>query len=78
VQLYTMAPASYSTEAGAPYGAGHCNFTKEQRLGVISLLDGWVRDGRVPGTAAITQAFPGDESVSQTFSPGPWPAQIGE
>jgi pimeloyl-ACP methyl ester carboxylesterase len=73
VQLYTLPPASYSTETGAPSGAGHCNFTEEQRTGAISLLDGWVREGRVPGAAAITEAFAGDESVSQTFSPGPWP-----
>lgn len=78
VQIYTVPPASYSTETGAPYGAGHCNFTKEQRLGAVSLLDGWVRDGRVPGAAAITAAFPGDESVSQAFNPGPWPAEIGD
>jgi hypothetical protein len=76
VQLYTLPPASYSTESGAPYGAGHCNFTAEQRIGVIGLLDGWVREGRVPGATAITGAFAGDESVSQTFSPGPWPGAI--
>jgi hypothetical protein len=76
VQLYTMPPASYSTDPGAPYGAGHCNFTTDQRLGVVSLLDGWVRDGRVPGATAITAAFPGDASVTQTFNPGPWPTAI--
>ena len=73
-----MPPATYSTETGAPYGAGHCNFTQEQRVGAISLLDGWVREGRVPGATAITEAFAGDESVSQTFSPGPWPASNEE
>ena len=78
VQLSTVAPASYSAEAGAPYGAGHCNFTAQQRTGVISLLDGWVREGRVPGAAAITAAFSGDESVTQAFNPGPWPATIEE
>ena len=51
---------------------------EEQRVGAISLLDGWVREGRVPGAAAITEAFAGDESVSQTFGPGPWPVSIEE
>jgi len=75
VQLYTMPPTTYSTETGAPYGAGHCNFTNEQRLGVIELLDDWVHDGVVPGASSIEAAFPGDTSVSTAFNPGPWPAE---
>ncbi len=73
IQLYTVAPAEYSQEAGAPYGAGHCNFTPESRVAVIDLLDGWVRDGIYPGPAAI-QAAMGDKSgYSPNYVPGPWP-----
>lgn len=74
VQLFTLPPASYPTTTGAPYGAGHCNFTTAQRVGVIKLLDGWVKGGEVPTGTAISAAFGGDPSVTQTFDPGPWPA----
>jgi pimeloyl-ACP methyl ester carboxylesterase len=77
VQLYTLPPASYPETTGAPYGAGHCNFTTEERVGVIDLLDGWVREGRVPGAAAVTAAFPGDDAVTNAFIPSPWPATTG-
>jgi hypothetical protein len=74
VQLYAIPPTTYPTTTGAPYGAGHCNFTTEQRVGVITLLDRWVHDGVVPGTNAVAAAFPSDKSISTAFNPGPWPA----
>ena len=76
LQLYTLAPATYSAETGAPYGAGHCNFTTEQRVGVINLLDSWVREGTVPGSASIATYFPGDESVVSHYRRRTWPAEI--
>jgi hypothetical protein len=75
VQLYTLPPASYSTEAGAPYGAGHCNFTTDERLAVVTILDDWVRKGQVPGAAAIRAAFGTDEGLNLNFFPDPWPAE---
>jgi pimeloyl-ACP methyl ester carboxylesterase len=74
LQLYTIPPAKYSPDTGAPYGAGHCNFTTDQRLGIIKLLDDWVHNGVVPGTDSVAEAFPGDKSVTEAFLPGPWPA----
>ena len=69
LQLYTLPPSSYPTDPGAPYGAGHCNFTTEQRLGVVEVLDGWVREGVLPGSATVAEAFPGDESVTIDLQP---------
>jgi pimeloyl-ACP methyl ester carboxylesterase len=77
MQIYTTPPASYPEDTGAPYGAGHCNFTTSQRVGLIDLLDGWVRDGRVPGGAAVTAAFPGDDSITTAYIPAAWPATTG-
>ena len=37
LQLFTVPPPEYSQETGAPYGAGHCNFTPESRIAVIEL-----------------------------------------
>jgi pimeloyl-ACP methyl ester carboxylesterase len=74
VQLFTLPPATYPTTTGAPYGAGHCNFTTAQRVGIITLLDDWVHKGIVPAANAIADAFPGDASVSTAYNPGPWPA----
>lgn len=75
LQLYTVAPAEYSQEAGAPYGAGHCNFTPESRLAVIDLLDDWVRNGVYPGPAAIESAMGSLSGYSANYVPGPWPAR---
>jgi hypothetical protein len=69
-----MAPATYDESAGAPYGAGHCNFTTDQRVGTIQMLDAWVREGTVPGSASIATFFPGDEAVTNTYAPPAWPA----
>ena len=73
VQTFTVAPGTYSQETGAPYGAGHCNFTPESRIAVISLLDNWVKNGVYPGTAAIQEAMGPLSGYSANYSPGPWP-----
>jgi hypothetical protein len=74
VQLYTVPPATYSSTEGAPYGAGHCNFTPESRLAVIDLLDAWVRDGVYPGANAVADAMGTDSGYNALYRPGPWPA----
>jgi len=73
VQLYTAAPAKYAKPA--PYGAGHCNFTTSERLGVVKLLDDWVRRGSYPVGPAVTAAFGTDTGLSPGYHPGPWPAE---
>ena len=50
-QLWVSPPASYTDGSpavstdGAPYGAGHCNFTTDQYLAVVQTLNGWVTSG---------------------------------
>jgi alpha-beta hydrolase superfamily lysophospholipase len=73
VQLYTVPPPEYSQEAGAPYGAGHCNFTLESRVAVIELLDNWVRNGVYPAPAAIESAMGPLSGYNANYSPGAWP-----
>jgi pimeloyl-ACP methyl ester carboxylesterase len=46
----TRPPVKYTD---APYGAGHCNFTTQEQVGVIDLLDRWVRNGSYPASGAI-------------------------
>ena len=73
VQLFTVAPDSYPGKPGAPYGAGHCEFTPDSRVGMIDLLDGWVRAGQPPTEAAVREAFGDESGYDPTFEPGPWP-----
>lgn len=73
VQLYTVPPATFSPETGAPYGAGHCNFTPESRIAVIELMQRWVQDGLYPGQGAIAAAMGTDSGFSPLFTPAPWP-----
>lgn len=75
LQLYTIPPPEYPQETGAPYGAGHCNFTPESRIAVIELLDGWVRDGVYPGPEAIEAAMGPLSGYNANYVPGPWPAR---
>lgn len=76
LEIFTVPPASYSSETGAPYGAGHCNFTVQSRIAVIELLDGWVREGVYPGPAAIAAAMGPESGYAAAFRPGPWPDPV--
>jgi hypothetical protein len=78
VQLYSAPPATYDQADGAPFGAGHCNFSMDERLGVIALLDRWARGGVYPAPGAVTAAMGGDTGLELNYKPGPWPAELGE
>ena len=71
VQLFIAPPATFSPTVGAPYGAGHCNFSTAQRVGLISVLDRWVRDAAYPVPAAIGTSL--GDGYAPVFAPGPWP-----
>lgn len=72
VQFYIAPPATYSETTKAPYGAGHCNFSDGQRVGLISALDGWVRRSIYPSQAGVATGF--GEGLDPAYAPGPWPA----
>ena len=74
VQLFTVPPATYPANPGAPYGAGHCAFTPQTRIGMIELLDAWVRGGQAPTEESVREAFGADSGFDPAFVPGPWPA----
>lgn len=76
VQLYSVPPASYSPEVGAPYGAGHCNVSTDERLGMIALLDGWARDGVYPVAAAVKRAFGDENGYEPNYKPAAWPTEL--
>jgi hypothetical protein len=73
-QLYTVAPARY--RGPAPYGAGHCRFTTAERVGLITVLDDWVRTGVYPGPVSVAAAMRGPNGYRPLFKPGPWPAAV--
>ena len=70
-QLFTVAPDTFPAKPGAPYGAGHCNFTPDSRVGMIDLLDQWVRGGQAPSEAAVTEAFGADSGFDPTVRARP-------
>jgi pimeloyl-ACP methyl ester carboxylesterase len=73
VQLYTVAPATYPESTGAPYGAGHCNFTSQSNVAVVDLLNDWVQKGIYPGEAAIEKAMGTESGYVGAWRPGQWP-----
>jgi len=77
LQAFTVAPATYSPKAGAPFGAGHCNFTPETYVGTAMMMDDWVRNGLLPTPAVIEGEFGADSGYTSAFAPGPWPAESG-
>jgi hypothetical protein len=72
VQLYVKAPATYSDSTGAPYGAGHCNFSDQQRVGLIDTLDAWVREGVYPVPVGVAAKF--GDGLDPTYTSGLWPS----
>jgi hypothetical protein len=76
VQAYTVAPTTYPPDPGAPYGAGHCNFTTQTYVGTAELMDNWVRNGIYPANATVAAALGSDSGYSPAYAPGPWPAQV--
>ena len=74
VQLYTAPPPTYPEKPGAPYGAGHCNFTTSSRVAVVDLMDRWVRDGVYPGSQAIATAMGLTSGYDPIYQPPAWPA----
>ncbi|WP_035857013.1 alpha/beta hydrolase [Cryptosporangium arvum] len=76
MQLSTTPPARY-TGSGAPYGAGHCNFTADERVGAVTSLNRWVRTGARPSLTEVAIALRGTSKGSgfdPLFAPGPWPS----
>lgn len=73
VQLYTVAPTTYPETPGAPYGAGHCNFTSQSQVATVDLLNNWVQNGVFPGTDAVSAAMGDSSGFSAAWTPGPWP-----
>jgi hypothetical protein len=71
VQLYIAPPASYAETAKAPYGAGHCNFSDQQRVGLVTALDNWVRRDVYPTQAGLTPTL--GDGLDPAFLPGQWP-----
>jgi pimeloyl-ACP methyl ester carboxylesterase len=75
-QLFTKPPATYA--APAPYGAGHCNFTDSEQVGLVATLDHWVRTGTrsTPQFAATVFAQP--TGLDLTFYPAAFPLSSGK
>jgi hypothetical protein len=72
LQLYVAPPTTFT--APAPYGAGHCNFTAQQRLATVRLLDTWVRTGARPTGSQVHQAIASAPGMDASYVPSPWPA----
>jgi hypothetical protein len=71
-QVFVAPPATYPEVPGAPYGAGHCNFSNQQREGLLSTLDGWVRGAPYPVAIGVAPSF--GSGVDPSFTPTPWPS----
>jgi pimeloyl-ACP methyl ester carboxylesterase len=72
VQLFIAPPATYEESSGAPYGAGHCVFSDQQRESLIKALDRWVRTAVYPSAIGLLPTF--GVGLDPSFFPGPWPA----
>ena len=71
----TLAPATYPQDPGAPYGAGHCNFPSQTRLGVISALDSWLDSGTPPTGDALAEFLGAQSGFDPGFELPRWPGR---
>jgi hypothetical protein len=76
VQLYIAPPSTYSEATGAPFGAGHCVFTDQQRAALISTLDSWVRLRVYPIPSGLGALF--GAGLDPVYIPGSWPTGAAE
>ena len=74
IQVYTEPPADYPQSPGAPFGAGHCNFTPSSLTALVGLMDGWVKQGAFPTQQAVAAAFGSENGYAPLFAPAAWPA----
>ncbi len=72
VQLYIAPPTTYSESTGAPYGAGHCNFTDKQRTGLLTTLDNWVRRSVYPVPSGLGNEL-GPSGLDAGYVAPAWP-----
>jgi len=72
-ELVTVPPATFAQSPGAPYGAGHCNFTAQSRIGVITILDDWVRRGVYPGSVSEARALGSGSGFVPDVAVPAWP-----
>jgi hypothetical protein len=71
--LFTTPPETFPVDPGAPFGAGHCNFTPESRLAALGLLDAWAETGERPTEEQVQSAFGSNSGYTPGYNPGPWP-----
>jgi hypothetical protein len=71
MQLYIGPPASFDEGHPAPYGIGHCVFSAQQSVGLISALDSWVRSRHRPSAGLARRDI--GAGLDQRFTPGGWP-----
>ena len=71
----TVAPGTYPQDPGAPYGAGHCNFTDATRVGAIEALSEWVETGVAPTAEGLSAALGSGSGYDPKFTLPPWPFQ---
>ncbi len=71
--LLTAPPSHYAPKPGAPYGAGHCNFTDASKVGVIGVLDQWVSTGKRPTESDIARLLGSGSGWAPTAGAPAWP-----
>jgi hypothetical protein len=72
MQLVSVPPRSW-TGALPPYGAGHCRFTNDEILGMLTVLNDWVTTGARPGPDAVREAFGANTGLDLGFAIPAWP-----
>jgi pimeloyl-ACP methyl ester carboxylesterase len=75
LQLFVKPPAyadAGPTDAGAPYGAGHCVFSSAQWLALLSTLEAFVATGQKPTAATVSAGWHDVPGLDMGFRPLPW------
>jgi pimeloyl-ACP methyl ester carboxylesterase len=73
LQLVTAPPVDWVEGEPSPYGVGHCRFTDDEVIGLITVLNDWVTSGLRPGPDAIRADFGARNGLDLAFPLPTWP-----
>ena len=73
LQLVTAPPTGWVDGDPAPFGVGHCRFTDDEIIGLITVLNDWVTSGLRPGPDAIRADFGAHNGLDLDYPLPTWP-----
>jgi pimeloyl-ACP methyl ester carboxylesterase len=73
MQLVTAPPADWVVGQPSAFGVGHCRFSEDELIGLVTVLDDWVTSGVRPGPDQVRADFGTHNGLDLTYPIPAWP-----